>query len=77
MNIQIVFLYDFINIDKYAPNLKEIEQETEKILNESIYKLKDKGKIIFQLISINLYSMLTPVLNIYYSTVTDFARFLG
>ena len=56
LSIQIVFLYDFINIDKYAPNLKEIEQETEKILNESIYKLKDKGKIIFQLIFFDFYN---------------------
>ena len=52
-NIQLVFLYDFINLNRLGKNdeiIEKIKNETQKMLNKYKNQLKDFGKIIFQLI---------------------------
>ena len=49
-NIQIVFLYDFINVDTIVPKPIDLKNETEKILWYFAKRLKNIGNIIFQLI---------------------------
>ena len=59
INMQIVLLYDFFNVNKIDPDFKDIKEVTQKILNLYCkkFKLYSLGNIIFQLIFFDRHSL--------------------